>query len=95
MDPYTKIKYNCRMATFLIEKGHHKPLTIRENVLLRIHLFTCPFCRLYKKQSALLEKFISNFFAYKKGQHFNMSAHYKSELNKLIAKKIKNRTDNL
>jgi len=48
-----KIAYNCRQATFLIEKKQGAELTGREKLELKIHLAGCYICRVYEQQSLL------------------------------------------
>ena len=55
MNKLTKILYNCRKATFMIEKRMVKPLSFQENIELRLHLVTCGVCRLYIKQSRKID----------------------------------------
>ena len=38
MDPLKKIIYNCKQATFLIEKKMIGRITFRQHIELRIHL---------------------------------------------------------
>jgi hypothetical protein len=55
MNKLLKILYNCRKATFMIEKRMVQPLTLQENMELRMHLLTCGVCRLYIKQSRKID----------------------------------------
>jgi hypothetical protein len=47
---------SCLTATELIEKKLHFKLSFKEQLQLRMHKMMCDACRLYEKQSALLEK---------------------------------------
>lgn len=60
MNSLKGIIYNCRQATFLIEKKQIKKLTFRENVELRIHLMGCSVCRIFQKQSILINRMVKN-----------------------------------
>ena len=50
---------SCLRASELIEKKMHFKLSIRERIQLRIHKSMCEACRIYEKQSAVIEKGIS------------------------------------
>lgn len=49
---------SCLKATELIEKKLHFKLSYKEKLQLKVHKMMCDACRLYEKQSALLEKAI-------------------------------------
>lgn len=50
------IIYNCKQATFLIEKRMAGKITASETVQLKVHLAGCSVCRLYQEQSVLINK---------------------------------------
>jgi len=62
MNPLKKIQYNCRQATFLIEKKQIKKLSFREVIELRIHQAGCSACRLYDSQSRLIQQMVQRLF---------------------------------
>jgi hypothetical protein len=62
MGPIKKIQYNCRHATYLIEKRQEKPLTVKERVHLYIHLMGCSVCRLFEKQSRAINRGLQSLF---------------------------------
>lgn len=62
MNPLKKIQYNCRQATFLIEKKHVKKLSLREAIELRIHQAGCSACRLYDTQSRFIQQMMQKLF---------------------------------
>jgi hypothetical protein len=47
---------SCLKATELIEKKLHFKLSFKEKLQLKVHKTMCDACRLYEKQSGLLEK---------------------------------------
>ncbi|MGC9352235.1 MAG: hypothetical protein ACP5D9_00260 [Mariniphaga sp.] len=47
---------SCLKATELIEKKLHFKLSFKEKLQLKMHKMMCDACRLYEKQSVLLEK---------------------------------------
>lgn len=86
MNRYTKIKYNCRQATYLIEKKQYGYLSVREIIELYIHLITCPFCRLYKRQTRVIARFLRRLFNRKKSDV--MDTGFKERLQKLIEERM-------
>jgi hypothetical protein len=62
MSNLKRIIYNCKQATFLIEKQTFAKLSFREVIELRIHLYGCSFCRLYKKQSHIINDMVQELF---------------------------------
>ena len=57
-----KIAYNCRKATFLIEKKQMDAITAREKIELNFHLAGCSVCRLFQKQSTVINQMIQDMF---------------------------------
>ena len=57
-----RVIYNCKKATLLIEKQEMARLTFKEAFELRLHLFGCSFCRIYKKQSAVINQMVRQLF---------------------------------
>jgi len=57
-----RVIYNCKKATLLIEKREMASLTFKEAFELRLHLFGCSFCRIYKKQSAVINQMVKQLF---------------------------------
>lgn len=78
MGPLKKIIYNCKRATFLIEKKLIDRLTLREKMELRIHLFGCSVCRVFDKQSALINQMVQHLFKTPKDTH--LDDNFKQEL---------------
>lgn len=58
MNRLTKIIYNCRKATFLIEKKELSTLSAAEKVELKLHLAGCSICRIFQRQSILINGLI-------------------------------------
>jgi len=48
--------YNCRKATWLIEKNQVGKITIREKLELKVHLLCCSGCRMFEQQSTVINK---------------------------------------
>jgi hypothetical protein len=56
----TFMMLNCDKATFLISKKDIKPLTITENLQLKIHLMSCKYCQRFSDQSGIISNQISS-----------------------------------
>lgn len=57
-----KIAYNCRKATFLIEKQQIGKITLREKLELKIHLTGCSICVTFMQQSAMINQMARKLF---------------------------------
>ncbi|HVW94821.1 MAG TPA: hypothetical protein VHA56_02465 [Mucilaginibacter sp.] len=80
-----RIIYNCRKATLLIEKKEMDRLSLREAFELRVHLVGCSFCRIYKKQSRVINQMVR--------QLFNDSAHHPRKLDENFKKELQDRIE--
>lgn len=83
-----KIIYNCRQATFLIEKKEISRLSFREMIELRIHLYGCGFCRLYKKQSRVINEMVQELFRSSMKSNFRLDTNFKKELQERIEEEL-------
>jgi len=88
MSNLKKIIYNCKQATFLIEKKSIKKLTFREAMELRIHLFGCSFCRLYKKQSRVINEMVQELFRSSVQSNIRLNEDFKKELHDRIEEEL-------
>jgi hypothetical protein len=80
MDPLKKIIYNCKQATFLIEKKMIGRITFREHIELRIHLFGCSVCTLYGKQSRMIHTMVQQLFHSSQPEQIRLDDEFKKEL---------------
>lgn len=78
-----KIAYNCRKATLLIEKKQGALLTMREKLELKLHLAGCSICRIYEKQSILIDLMMKTLLK-KKPQDISLDSKYKLDLQNRI-----------
>lgn len=62
MKELKKIVYNCKKATFLIEKQQITKLTLREKVELKTHLAGCSICVTFMRQSTLINQMARQIF---------------------------------
>jgi hypothetical protein len=87
MDKLSKIAYNCRKATLLIEKQQMGRLTMGERVELKIHLTGCSICRMYQQQSIIINKMIKDLFNARHDRH-GLDLDFKKSLQDRINKKL-------
>jgi hypothetical protein len=83
-----KIQYNCKQATFLLEKKVYKPLSFRETIELRIHLAGCSVCRLYGKQSAMINDMVQQLFRESEKENYKLNDTFKKELELRIEEEL-------
>jgi len=83
-----KIAYNCRKATFLIEKKQGEQLTARERLELKIHLAGCYICRVYEQQSLLINDMVHHLFNNTKPNGIKLDEDYKKQLQEKIVEKM-------
>jgi hypothetical protein len=88
MNNLKKIIYNCKQATLLIEKKSVSRLSFREVIELRIHLFGCGFCRLYKKQSRVINQMVQELFRSSMHTEFKLDDDFKKELRNRIEEEL-------
>ncbi len=83
-----KIQYNCRHATYLIEKRQHTSLTIKERVHLVIHLVGCSVCRLFQRQSRMINRAARELFREATGQGHVLDEDLKREMQERINERL-------
>ncbi|WP_158796114.1 hypothetical protein [Pedobacter sp. L105] len=80
MNNLINVIYNCRKATYLIDKRLISKITFRESVELRVHLVGCSFCRLYVGQSQKINQMISQMLKTDKKPEFKLGDDFKAAL---------------
>jgi hypothetical protein len=83
------IQYNCKQATFLIEKRMIRRLTFRETIELRIHLAGCSVCVLYDKQSRAINQLVKRLLNPDKSLGIRLDDTFKHDLQDRIEKELK------
>jgi hypothetical protein len=83
-----KVIYNCKQATYLIEKKSVKRLSLRESIELRIHLYGCGFCRLFSKQSQVINEMVKELFKSSMHRPIRLDDDYKKELQDRIEEEL-------
>ena len=84
-----KIQYDCRHATYLIEKRQHTLLNIREKVQLVIHLSGCSVCRLFQRQSRWINRMVRSLFHSPEGGESRLDDDFKQQLQQKIDERLK------
>lgn len=84
----TKIAYNCKKATFLIEKQQIGTITLKEKFELGLHLKGCEVCTIFRKQSTLINRFVKNLML-PDHHELKLEDGYKEELQKRIDEQLK------
>jgi len=88
MNNLKKIIHNCKQATFLIEKKSFGKLSFREMIELRIHLTGCSFCRIYNKQSAVINTMVQELFRSSVKPEIKLDDDFKRELQDRIEREL-------
>jgi len=83
-----RIAYNCRQATYLIEKKQGEELTDREKLELKIHLAGCYICRVYEQQSIMISAMVRNLLKADPSAEIKLDDDYKKDLKIKITHKI-------
>ena len=84
MNKLKKIQYNCKQATFLIEKRQLAKLTFRETIELRIHLAGCSVCKLFDKQSHIINALVKQLLHDAGEQEMRLDDQYKQQIHTRI-----------
>lgn len=89
MSYFKKVIYNCKQATLLIEKKQLTQLSFRETIELRIHLTGCDMCRLYRKQSQVINTMVQQLFkASVQSGNLSLDDDFKKELQDRIEEEL-------
>jgi len=84
MNQLKKIQYNCKQATFLIEKKLLTRITFREHIELRIHLMGCSVCRLYGAQTRVIGEMVQQLFKSSQPGEVKLDDNFKRDLQQRI-----------
>jgi hypothetical protein len=78
-----KIAYNCKKATYLIEKQQIAKITLKEQVEVKIHLAGCSICVTFMQQSAIINQMARKMFHPRKAD-LKLEDDFKIKLQKRI-----------
>lgn len=87
MNSLKRITYNCRKATFLIEKKNYSRISVKEELELKYHLMGCSVCRIFQQQSMLISRMVKKHL-FNDSTHFTLDANFKESLSKRIAEEV-------
>lgn len=87
-DELKKIAYNCKKATFLIEKKQVSGITPREKLELKIHLAGCSVCRIFEQQSFNINRLVKELFQGAKNNEIKLDDSFKTDLQDRIDRKL-------
>jgi hypothetical protein len=88
MGELKKIIYNCRHATYLIEKRQERPLSLKERVQLFIHLRGCSICRLFQEQSRSINQALQRLFRQPAERRHTLDETFKREMQDRINERL-------
>ena len=88
MGTLKKIIYDCRHATYLIEKRQDTPLSLKERVQLFIHLRGCSICRLFQQQSRIINRVLQQVFRRSAQQPSTLDEAVKREMQEKINERL-------
>lgn len=83
-----KIAYNCKKATFLIEKKQVGSISNREKLELKIHLAGCSVCRIFEQQSTAINRMVKDLFHSAQPGEYRLDDRFKKELQQQIDDKL-------
>jgi hypothetical protein len=78
------IIYNCKQATFLIERRISGKITAAETLKLHVHLAGCSVCKIYQQQSILINSVFIGF----ERDDFKLDEAFKKTLTEQIEKEM-------
>jgi hypothetical protein len=86
---YKKTIYNCRKATFLIDKKNLEGISPLQQIELRLHLMGCSVCRLYFTQSRMIDQMVRRFYTTRITPVSGLDDDFKRRLQGNIAQELK------
>jgi hypothetical protein len=89
MNELKKIAYNCRKATYLIEKKQTASINLREKIELKIHLAGCSVCRIFEQQSLVINQLVKDLINPAKTTEIKLDDEFKQELQEKIEEELK------
>lgn len=92
---YKKTIYNCRKATFLIEKKNQEGISSLQQIEVRLHLMGCSVCRLYYSQSRLVDQMLRLFYTNPLEPGPGLEDAFKKGLQEDVAKELKKLSSSL
>ena len=88
MSTIKRIIYDCRQATYLIEKRQDTTLTFKEWLRLFIHLLGCSVCRLFQRQSRVISESLKILFRRSEEQTHTLNQNIKQDMQNKINERL-------
>jgi len=88
MSAENKMPYNCREATYLIEKQNISTISIRQQHKLKLHLDACFVCEVFQQQSLLIDKMFKDHFFTKEADLPKLDEKFKESLENQIESEL-------
>jgi hypothetical protein len=89
MEWYRRIANNCHKATFLTEKKKLSGINPLQQVELRMHLAGCSICRLYERQSLIIDRLLKQAPSENVLQDTRVNEEFKKALHEKIVQQLK------
>lgn len=86
---HKNIIYNCKKATFLIDKKNLEGISPLQQIELRLHLMGCSVCRLYYSQSRMIDQMLRGFYTNRTKPEWGLDDESKKRMQRNIAKELK------
>jgi len=83
-----KVQYNCKKATFLLDKKMTDRISIRDHVELYIHLLGCSVCKLYGKQTRIISEMVRQLLHITEPVKTELDDNFKKELQERIESEL-------
>jgi hypothetical protein len=83
------IIYNCKKATFLIDKKNLDGISPLQQIELRLHLMGCYVCRLYYSQSRIIDGMLRGLHTNYNKPEWGLDEEFKRRLQRNITKELK------
>lgn len=87
---FNKLRNNCKKTTFLIDKKNLEGIRPLQHIELYTHLAGCSFCRLYDKQSHLIDQLAGEVYLSKAKHIQKLGDDFKIALQNNINEQLKN-----
>ena len=85
------IAYNCRQATYLIEKKQFGGISLKERLQLKYHLTGCSACRIYQQQSIYISEVVQRNYAQFSFSTSSLTHVFKEDLQAQINRIVRSR----
>ena len=79
----------CKQASQFISASLDRPLTFRERLILRFHLFICKYCARFNQQMIMMRNIVNNMvIATEQNEQIEIPKELKERIAKLVNNQI-------